>query len=498
MLCIVGRLLKDRALGTVREARQTLYVEAADAYMRAAEINAATYPLINAATLSLLAGHEEQARDLAARVLDIGRHSVNEAETPYYQAATAAEAYLLLGDAVKAKASLKEAIARAPLAYEDHASTLRQFRLILDALGQERSWLETLRPPRCLHFAGHMQLAGDDEDLRKNVRKLIEEENIGFGFGALAAGADILIAEVLLEVGAELHVVLPTAPELFREVSVVPSGVEWVTRFDCVLVQATSVFVVDGDNPPLLPQILQLATEVAMGKAVMQAASLSTEAVQLVVLDRSPADDGVPGSSQWAHATWTASSRRQRVLIRPRVGDEGDADGYPVLDSTQCLVAVLRIAWPDADRDVRFAAIAEQLTHMLAFLRSPPVAVRWTGEALVVEFDTPALAAQAALLAVATLKGAVDIAAAGHYGVAERMNDPFGGPPLVAGRTAALPRHILSSTPPGAVYVTEEFAAALNAGPENDCPLAEYVGDMPEAEAGRSVRLFALSARPAT
>ena len=55
VLSVRGRLLKDRALAAEGAERRRLYLEAAGAYARAGEIGGATYPLINAATLSLLA-----------------------------------------------------------------------------------------------------------------------------------------------------------------------------------------------------------------------------------------------------------------------------------------------------------------------------------------------------------------------------------------------------------------------------------------------------------
>lgn len=46
----------------------------------------------------------------------------------------------------------------------------------------------------------------------------------GFAWGALAAGADIVIAEHLLASDAELHVVLPCPVEQFEAQSVAPAG----------------------------------------------------------------------------------------------------------------------------------------------------------------------------------------------------------------------------------------------------------------------------------
>ncbi len=62
VLSVRGRLLKDRALAAEGAERRRLYLEAAGAYARAAELGGATYPLVNAATLFLLAGRRSSPR----------------------------------------------------------------------------------------------------------------------------------------------------------------------------------------------------------------------------------------------------------------------------------------------------------------------------------------------------------------------------------------------------------------------------------------------------
>src|SRR5688572_18602992 len=91
-LSVKGRLLKDRALSLLGAERRRLYAEASEAYRNAAIAGSATYPLINAATLSLLAGDAEQARGLAVDALNRIETAPDEPETPYYAGATRAEA----------------------------------------------------------------------------------------------------------------------------------------------------------------------------------------------------------------------------------------------------------------------------------------------------------------------------------------------------------------------------------------------------------------------
>src|SRR5579862_3900590 len=269
VLSVRGRLLKDRALLARGAERKRLYLNAAHAYRQAAEIGGATYPLINAATLSLLAGRRLQAQTLAQRVLAELVAKPEEAETPYWRAATRAEAQLLVGETRAAQDSLGEAIALAPRAFEDHASTLRQFDLILRELRENRAWLNPFRPPRTLHFAGHITIPVLRGDIETQIREFISAERIGFGFGALAAGADILIAEALIGVGAELHLVLPSPPQQFRQSSVAQFGGDWAARFDRVVHRAATVHALQCGTNGMCSQAVRLAAEIAMGKSVM-------------------------------------------------------------------------------------------------------------------------------------------------------------------------------------------------------------------------------------
>jgi tetratricopeptide (TPR) repeat protein len=223
VMTIKARLLKDLALRASPGQRMPMRLAAAEAYEEAGALRPASYPLINAATLYFLAGDTAKAADLARRTLRLIESDADEPETPYYRAATQAEAFLLLNAEPEARTALVEAIALAPRAWEDHASTLRQFALILDTQGGDSSWLDILRPPRSLHFGGHMSFDPKvvrREHLDEKIAAVLDEENVGFGYGALAAGADIIIAEALLARGAELHAVLPGGVEALAAVSV--------------------------------------------------------------------------------------------------------------------------------------------------------------------------------------------------------------------------------------------------------------------------------------
>lgn len=493
ILNVLGRLLKDRALNLRGDSRRHLFLEAANAYMRASEIHMATYPLINAATLSMLAGQSEQAQTLAHQVLLLLQSDAGDRETPYYRAATEAEALLLLGNIPGAKSALKKAMAKTPDAFADHASTLRQLSLILTELDADKSWLEPYRPPRSLHYAGHLAVAPDDACLAQEIRRIINTEHIGYGFGALAAGADICIAEALLEAGAELHLVLPLPPDAFRKASVARYGMIWAKRYDQVLLSADSIKTVGDTSEQLSVLSLQLAAEVAMGCAVMQANTLMTDAVQLLILDQKAAVKTVSGSSAWISSVWDKKARHQHIIVSPRtcVSDAGSS----TVPSTQrsSLTAMLRIARPGTDPLPLPADIVCRIRDAWAKGPSPLFPPRWGGDTVTAAFSTPAHAAEAALAGLKAVADEADICIAGHYGIVELADDPFGSGTVLLGPAAAWPGHIAHTAPPGTIYLTENFAAALHIAPAQTHPRTEFVGEVSNAGSQSTTRLFTLT-----
>ncbi|WP_338056750.1 TRAFs-binding domain-containing protein [Sphingobium lignivorans] len=279
-LSLRGRLLKDRALRSAGEDRTRYFDEAEAAYMRAAGDRRATYPLINAATIAFLNGKPERAQMLAQQTLAVLESGDYEPETAYWLGATRAEALLLLGDIPGGVTALEAAVARAPQAWEDHAATIRQLQLILQQANAANDLFDHLRPPVCLHFSGIIHLPVQEDGIRDVVEAMLDQIRPGFAFGALAAGSDILIGEMVLARGARLHVVLPGPVDLFRESSVIPFGDQWARRFDTLIEAADAVETLGGVTR-LSDAAVTLAEEMAMGLAIRHAHSLASKAVAL-------------------------------------------------------------------------------------------------------------------------------------------------------------------------------------------------------------------------
>jgi tetratricopeptide (TPR) repeat protein len=482
-LGVKGRLLKDQALTRSGRERRRYYAEAAAAYRSAATLSGSTYPLINAASLSLLSGDEAQARALAGETLRQVGEDPDEPETPYYLGATRAEALLLLDREQEARTVFAEAVALAPRAWEDHASTLRQFALILAAQGRDSAWLDSYRPPRSLHFGGHMSFDPKvmrREHLDEKIAAVLEEEKVGFGYGALAAGADIIIAEALLARGAELHPVLPGGVDAFAAVSVDPFGKTWRKRFDAVLAKSEPVRPVRPLGLPPGPAMIGLADEVAMGAALINGRRLESSAVQLLVLDS--AADGPNGASGRSRDIWAEGGWRQRVLTAPR--ETRNDSPAPLGDSPEPF-AMLAVG---LGADALSGSAMVELEAQIAALPTPALPPYLTEDRLILAWRGVGEAADAALRLLASARPR---SIGGQYGLASVFRDPFGDGFRLAPAATAAAAGALASSPPGAACVTDDFAAALAAaGPSR--PASEYVGELDPPDTGPPVGLYAL------
>lgn len=296
-LTLKGRLLKDRARQAPADARPALFAQAGQAYELAAAIRAETYPLINAAAMALHAQDRAKAGLFAGKVLHLIESGAEKGETPYWGEATRAEALLLLGRVDDARKSLSSAVALAPQAWEDHAATLRQFALILSELGGDDGWLDRFRPPPTMHFNGILGIDANDKAALDAIGAAVKNIAPGFAYGALAAGADIIAAEAALAVGAELHVILPSDPDDFRQSSIAPLGADWSGRYDVLLAAADSLAICDTAKSTSSAGVT-LAELHAMGLAVEKADQLQTKAVALRI---GPAERPALGDP-WRHS----------------------------------------------------------------------------------------------------------------------------------------------------------------------------------------------------
>ncbi len=472
ILAIKGRLLKDRAR----------YADAAAAYAAADAIVAQPYTRINTATLTLLAGDPARARTIAQGLLDWQDRDATIPETPYYLAATRAEARLLLGDAKGAEAALDDAFRCNRDGWDDHATTLRQLRLILRQTGADAQWLDHFAPPRSAFFAGHLGIAlSDSAALMAAVTDVLERANIGSGYGALAAGADIIIAEALLAKGAALHVVLPTQPDEFARQSVTDYGQEWVARYEHCLAAAASVRSVSSIAGRYEPLATQLAADCAMGAAVLNAKALETEAVQVLVIDEGPGRYGDGLATAQIGRRWADNGRQQRLIRWPRTAPVV-ASGLKTIREGRAdrrLSAMLHIGFSGIDRleenafEAMIDAVVLPFRAFAATVTPQPSVALPSGNGLIVAFTQPEAAWAYARALLAQPAAALPLRIAGHYALAHWLE----GPSALIGKGVAELQLLAGVAMPGVLTASGPFAAALFAGPVNPFH-AELIGEI--------------------
>jgi class 3 adenylate cyclase/tetratricopeptide (TPR) repeat protein len=497
-----GRLLKDLAFAAAGDERRALARAAAAKYAEAYALHGDYYPGVNLATLSLIAGDRAKAAEVARAVLDAVPPGGDDA---YYRAATRAEACFLLGRLDEAEEALAAAIAADPGNSTAHASTLRQLDTICTALQLDRDWLDRYSPPPPVMYCGHMFDAGADAaaGVSAGVARVLDRLTPGAAFGALAAGADILIAEAILARGAELHVVLPMDEATFLARSVAPFG-DWTPRYRACKARAATFRVASRENDFDDDAVFAFGSELAMGLAIRHGEALRSRAAQIAVWD---GVQGVGGAGTAADVRrWAATGRPQDIVpFPPRAPKAAATPASPA--APRQLKAMLfgdvrgfsRLAESEIRPFVR--GIKGPLARALQEADVAPDLVATWGDGLHIVCPSIASAAEAALalqegfaridLAQAGLPAHLALRVGGHFGPVAEERDPFMERLSYYGTHVTIAARIEPAAMPGAVYVSEPFAALLALRAPGRFA-TDYVGQTELPKGFGAMRLFAL------
>jgi tetratricopeptide repeat protein len=510
-----ARIAKDAALSQDGHARVREAAHAADLYEAVFARTGGYYPAINAATLSLIGGDAARASELAESVLDLVRAG---GEDSYWAAATEAEAFLLLrrdGDAYEA---LKRAAARNERDYGALATTRRQLRLICETLGADLALLKPLTGPGVVHFCGHRIgteafPAEAEARVTSCIARVLERDSIGFAYGALAGGADILWAEALLARGVELHIVLPFADREFVAQSVASCGPSWAERFVRCRDAATEVRYATDDAFLGDDILFRYGGELAMGLALLRARYLDAEVRQLAVWDGQPAKG--PAGTAIDVATWQSGGRASTVVSPAGETDESASDrSYPTATRTPESALAGRVVRAMLFGDFKwFSRLTDEQAVTFATRVLGPIAVviqRHRGDVLhantwgdgiaLVLHD--AMTAAALALELQEVVSSIDLESeglpahlalrlGGHVGPVFPVYDPVLELHRFTGSHVSRTARIEPVTPAGAVYVTEAFAAALVLAGNRELT-CDYVGHVAAAKGYGNLRMYRL------
>lgn len=514
-----ARLSKDAALNETGASRIAKARVAATEYESLFKTTGGYFPGINAATLYLLADDKRHAFALARQIIKtLDQLGSGGDDEQYYRLASRAEALLILGNGNEAHTVLAQAFLLLEGDWAALATTRRQLRLVCSLTGQEAALLDTFLPPAVIHYCGHIIapdggggrfIREEEAQVSKSIQRHLSSCSGSIGYGSLAAGADILIAEALLDSGGELHVALPFCLEEFIEVSVRPSGEEWVERFHRCLARAQSVRYATDDGYLGDDQLFTYCSHLAMGLAVLRSQYLEGPVSQLSIWDGEPATARVGtahdracwqelGFSQSTIAVKGGPGPRVQIdllpqnFVRvPRAMLFGDVKGFSKLCDKQLPHFIEQVLG-------QLATVVEDFSDKICFRNT------W-GDGLFVVFEGVEDAAYCAMemqrvmselnYSDYELPSDLGLRLGCHFGPIYKTQDPILKIDNYFGAHVSRTARIEPVTPEGSVYVTEPFAAilALKQNREFAC---DYVGNIPAAKGYGDLSMYLLH-RPA-
>jgi DNA-binding SARP family transcriptional activator len=506
---LIPRLDKDMALQADETDQRAWAKRSAAGYETAYQQTGSPYLGTNAATMWLVAGDRKRARELALSVLD----ELDEGST-YWDAVTEAELALVVGEHSRAEAALIRAGAARDSDPAARATTLRQLHMICGRERIESSILEPIRNPSVVHYTGHRVAApgsvgrfvAEEEDrVARELKETFAEVNVGVGFGSLAAGADILAAEALLDIGAELQVVLPFDRDEFVRASVAPAGSDWLKRFERCLASAADVITVSSAEYLDDPILFDFCAQVAMGDALVRADALNTDAVQVAVWDGK--GHGGHAGTEVDVARWRATGNRSVVI---GVGQDAPP---PAPQASQGKRQIRGLVFADfagfstlSDAQVFTfqEVVMGSLAEVVSGFDTQLLSGRTWGDGLHLVFGDVQTAAECAIALQRTV-GEMDLAGMGVAGlrgmrVAAHAApvfdgwDPIGNVRVFYGSGVTKTARIEPRTPEGEVYVTHAFAALAVLAAERSFECS-YVGTIQAAKGYGPVTLYSLRRR---
>ena len=527
-LSLSGRLAKDRwaVLGDTG-SRERAAMQAHERYLQAYALSHEFFPGVNAATMSVLAGHAREGQELAQEVLERcrERQRAGGAED-HWLCATLGEASILLGEKDDALRWYARAREQAGNRYGDVASMRRQLRLLAPELPLAVEALGVLRMPRVAFFAGHMLDRPDRPQERfparlvpaveREIARALDETGVGFAYCSAACGADILFIEQAVARGVEVNVMLPFGREDFVRTSVAFAGADWVRRFERALAGAATVTVcVDegylGDNV-----LYGYCTRQVQGVAMLRAQQLETEPLLIAAVD--PASSEASGGTQETLAGWHALGGEARLI--DLAGLRGGAGPTPASPARKPPAETRRPAWgrrevmtmlfgdvvgfsklKEAEAPSFFVNFLGLVARQIEQSATPPATCNTWGDGLYIVFNEAAAAAEFALglrdriartdwqshdLPVG-LSARIGV----HSGPVFQAFDPIIQRINYFGSHVTRAARIEPVTAPGSVYVSEQTAALLAAGANRDFA-CDYLGQMALAKGYGRATLYRL------
>ena len=264
-------------------------VLARDTYDKNFQLTKSYYTGINAASMSTLAGQGRRGKEIAQEVLNVLKDPQND----FWEAATEAEAFLLLKERAKSEEAYMRARKLAATDWGKINSVYNQLWLLKHYLPVPANVLKVFSPPVVVAFVGHMIDHPDRKHARfpasietgvKNaLLNNIKAINAKIGYCSLACGGDILFAEAMEELDGELNLFLPFKQSDFIEASVRFAGEGWVERFNRLVNKYPVTYMTQGTYDGHADLFL-LQTGIIFGQSILRSLSNHQEPILLSVL----------------------------------------------------------------------------------------------------------------------------------------------------------------------------------------------------------------------
>lgn len=499
VLSLAGRVAKDCWSKAEDDERRKKFAGiSTDYYQQAFTLTDDYYPGINAATMSLVANHDEQAQTIAAQVYELCQLARENVHDDYWLTATIGEACLLLEQYDEARNWYEQTRALAKNRYGDIASIRRQVRYLSEYRQHCESILDVLHIPVVIAFTGHMLDANDrvtprfptniEKEVAAEIKKYLARFNSVIAYSSAASGSDILFLEAVQERKGETHVTLPFNKAEFIDTSVAYAGDKWLDRFEHVIEHATSVNYATregylGDNV-----LYSYANDLISGNTILRADALESEAILLSVID--PSQQGQEGGSLENTELWKSLNRNIHIIdlnslrknnpaktTKQKADNHSDPESQLEPDNKRQLMTML---FADV---VGFSKLGEEeapsffvnflgrVSELINNNKQQPVFCNTWGDGLFMVFDDIAVAAEFALrlrdMVTETdwqslgLPKETNIRIGMHAGPVYGAFDPIIEQANYFGSHVNRAARIEPVTTPGAVFVSEQTACLL-------------------------------------
>jgi class 3 adenylate cyclase len=432
-------------------------------------------------------------------------------EEAYQLAADRAAASLLPGDLDDAQRAIEQAATLAASAVAI-ASTRKQLIQICDYKGIDHAIASALRNRTVVHYTGHMIApegavgrfpALAETRVAERIKCELAKNNVGYGYGSLACGADTLVVESLLDRDGEVTTILPFETASFVRESVANGGANWSERFAQCLKRAEVIHATEGEYVGD-PEVFAYASRLAMGLAIVRAQQLCTEVLQLAVWD---------GQESKERAGTFADIQVWRLHNLKSVTISSEGNLPPNLSGAEQQRQAFRLLPPRKVRAIMFGDfhgfsrlndrqmltfydhVMDRVASVLDNYANEIVARNTWGDGLFLVLSNLGSAARCALELQSELAH-LDFHSLGlpaslglrlglDAGAVFEVRDPILKSAAFAGSHINRTARLEPNTPPGEVYVTEAFAALV----------CEYVGMMKTPKNHGRLRTYLLRRR---